>query len=231
VTPTVAFIQRLEDLKEGERSRLRRLAGRPLDQTVAGFDLFTGLWWPLREKKQRAPSRDVSWLIAKLLAASSIPHIRPESGCGPSLPAVLGLCEPQDPPDYNESDRFRTRFDAILCSALADIEPRMTWALDQVGRAVQGRIAQARGVQGIDWALLLDDMSAWDRQFNPDDTWQQSRLNAHDAIVHCREGHRTPQDLWACEYLYAVKHQSKGANHADRNSHDPEPQPVQPQPR
>lgn len=231
MSPTQAFIQRLEDLEEGERSVLRRLAGRPLDETLAGFDLFTGLWWPLREKNQRTPSRDVSWLIAKLLAASSVPHIRPESGCGPSLPAVLGLCEPQDPPEYNGRNRFRSRFDAILCSMLADIEPRLTWALDQIGRAVLGRVPQATGIKGIDWALLLDDLSAWDRQFNRDDTWQQGRLNAHESTVHCHEMHRTPQDLWACEYLHAVKHQIKGAHHADRNSHDPEPQPVESQPR
>jgi hypothetical protein len=174
VSSAVDFIQQLADLKEGERSALRRLAGQPLDHTVAGFDLFTGRWWPLRQSNARTPRCEVSWLVAKLFAASMIPHLRPESGFGPSLPAVLGECEPQDPPDYHERNRFRTRFDAVICSSLTDIEPRLTWALDQVGRAVLGRVPHGAGIKGIDWALLLDDLSAWDRQFNTDDTWQKA---------------------------------------------------------
>jgi hypothetical protein len=70
-------------------------------------------------------------------------------------------------------------------------------------------------VTGIDWALLLDDLSLWDGEFNPADTWQKSRLNTHKQLVYCNETHCTPQDLWACEYLYATNYQSKGANHVD----------------
>ncbi len=206
---TEAFVKRLDNLKEGERSRLRRLAGHPLDTTVEGFDLFTGLWWPLRATNERTPRRELSWLVAKLYGASSVPHVRPESGVAPSLPAILGRCEPTDPPEYKARDRFRTRFDAVICSTLTDIEPRLNWALDEIGRAVSGRIPHAKGVTGIDWALLLDDLSLWDKESNPDDTWQKRRLNTHEQLVHCHEIHRTPQDLWACEYLYAAtKHQA-----------------------
>ncbi|HUW33650.1 MAG TPA: hypothetical protein VM223_18740, partial [Planctomycetota bacterium] len=77
------------------------------------------------------------------------------------------------------------------------------------------RLTYARNVTGIDWALLLDDLSLWDKEFNPDDTWQKSRLNAHEQLVHCQERHRTPQDLWACEYLYRANHEPQGADHAD----------------
>jgi len=38
MSATAEYIERLEALKEGERSRLRRLAGMPLDETLAGFD-------------------------------------------------------------------------------------------------------------------------------------------------------------------------------------------------
>ena len=211
MSQTLAFIQRLEDLKEGERSRLRRLAGQPLDQSLQGFDLFTGLWWPLRATNERTPRRELSWLITKLFSASSVPHVRPESGGGPSLPAVLGHCEPADPPDYKARDRFRRRFDAVICSSLSDIEPRLAWALDGIGRALADRVPHAGDVTGIDWALLLDDLSLWDREFNADDTWQAHRLNTHDRLVHCHETHHTPQDLWACEYLYAANHLCQGA--------------------
>lgn len=215
MSPTAAFIKRLEALQEGERSRLRRLAGQPLGHTLEGFDLFTGLWWPLRATNERTPQRDLSWLTSKLFGASTVPHVRPESGVGPSLPAVLGRCEPTDPPDYKARDRFRKRFDTVICSTVSDIEPRLNWALDEIAHAVKGRTPHAKGVTGIDWALLLDDLSLWDKEFNTADTWQKSRLNAHEHRVHCHEAHLTPQDLWACEYLNATNHQPQGAGHAD----------------
>jgi hypothetical protein len=214
MTPTAEFINRLVNLQEGERSRLRWLAGQPLDKTLQGFDLFTGLWWPLRQKSQAAPRREVAWLIAKLYGASRVPHVRPESGLGPSFPAALGRCEPCDPPEYRARNSLRRRFDAIVASSLSGIEPRLHWGLREIARAVAGRVPHARNVIGIDWVLLLDDLSLWDRVFNLDDTRQKSRLNSHERLVHCRETHRTPQDLWACEYLNASV-QLQGANHAD----------------
>jgi hypothetical protein len=208
---TIEFIKRLENLEEGERSRLRRLAGQPLDKTLQGFDLFTGLWWPLRQKSRAAPRREVAWLIAKLYGASRVPHVRPESGLGPSFPTVLGKCEPRNDRDQH---RFRTRFDGVICSTLFNIESPLHGGLREIAKAVAGRVAHARSLTGIDWVLLLDDLSLWDRVFNLDDTWQKSRLNTHERVVHCRETHRTPQDLWACEYLNATV-QLQGANHAD----------------
>lgn len=162
----VEYINRLEALQQGERSRLRSLAGQPLHSRLDGFDLFTGLWWPLRQRSPVAPRRETSWLIAKLYGtfADPVPHVRPEGAKqGPTLPAVLGLCEPRDPPDFKARNRFRTRFDALLCSPLTVIEPHMRWALGEIARAIEGRVPHARGVQGIDWAHLLDDLSIWDR--------------------------------------------------------------------
>ncbi len=214
MSQTLAFINKLENLGEGERSRLRRLAGQPLDKTLQGFDLFTGLWWPLRATNERTPRREISWLVAKLYGACSVAHIRPEPGWGPSFSAALGRCEPDDPPEYRARNSFRRRFDTIICSRLSDIEPRLHWGLREITKAVAGRVAYARSLTGIDWALLLDDLSLWNREYNLDDTWQKSRWNAHERLVHCHETHRTPQDLWACEYLNATL-QPQGANHAD----------------
>lgn len=215
MSQTVAFVNKLEDLKEGDRSRLRRLAGQPLDKTLQGFDLFTGLWWPLRATNERTPRRELSWLVAKLFGASCIPHVRPELGLGPSFPAVLVRCEPYDPPEYRARNSFRRRFDAVICSSLPDIEIHMHWGLGEIARAVTGRVPQAGNVAGIDWALLLDDLSLWDKEFNLDDPWQKSRLKAHERFVHCHETHCTTQDLWGCEYLYTRNHQPKGASYAD----------------
>ena len=210
MSKTVEYIKRLEALKEGERSRLRSLAGRPLDAQLDGFDLFTSRWWPLRNRSPRTPRREPSWLIAKLYGAfaASVPHVRPEGAKqGPTLPAVLGLCEPRD---EHAGPRFRTRFDALLCSPLPSLEPHLRWALSEVAKAVSGRVPHARGVRGIDWAILLDDLSLWDRGYNPADTQQKHRLSAHAQVVGCGEEHGSPQDLWACAYLRAARHTSHG---------------------
>lgn len=181
---TAKFIQSLSNLKEGDRSQLRLLAGRPLDATLQGFDLFTGLWWPLRAKSPATPRREPSWLVAKLFGAFHVPHIRPNSGAGPSLPEVLGRCEPQD---ENGNKRFRNRFDALLCSSLSSLEPHLRWALGEIARAVAGHPPHARDVTGIDWAKLLDDLSIWDRgeahRRGRDirDIWAETYLNATDS--------------------------------------------------
>ncbi|MCA9288267.1 MAG: type I-E CRISPR-associated protein Cse2/CasB [Phycisphaerales bacterium] len=184
---TATYIQRLEALESGERSRLRALAGLPLDARLDGFDLFTGLWWPLRHVSPAAPRRETSWLVAKLFGVfgAAVPHVRPErQPPGPTLPAVLGLCEPRDPPEFKSRDRFRTRFDALLCSPLSALEPHLRWAMAECAKAVRGRTPHASGVVGIDWARLLDDLSLWDRGEQPQsrrdirDIWAEAYLNA-----------------------------------------------------
>lgn len=181
MSQTAEYIRRLSDLQEGERSRLRRLAGQPLDATLQGFDLFTGLWWPLRAKSPATPRREPSWLVAKLFGAFRVPHIRPDSGVAPFLPEVLGRCEPHD---EDGRKRFRARFDALLCSSLSSLEPHLRWAMGEVARAVAGRAPYARDVKGIDWVQLLDDLSIWDRgekhRRGRDvcDIWAETYLNA-----------------------------------------------------
>jgi len=214
MSQTVTFIQRLEALKEGERSRLRRLAGQPLDGTLPGFDLFTGLWWPLREKSAGAPRRETSWLVAKLYGSLPIRHVRPDSDVGPTLPYVLGRCEPPHPacrhaallsgapPDHEpakgqflEARRFRRRFDAMLQTPLSGLEPHLHWALSIVANAVAGRVRWGSDIRGIDWARLLDDLSIWDR-----------------GEEHRRE--RDIRNIWAEEYLNATRQMNQHAEGA-----------------
>ncbi|MCG3173125.1 MAG: hypothetical protein GMKNLPBB_01303 [Myxococcota bacterium] len=178
MSPTAEYIQKLSNLQEGERSRLRRLAGRPLDETLPGFDLFTGLWWPLRKENQAAPRREPSWLVAKLFGAFPVPSGSDELW----LPVVLGRCEPRD---ENGRKRFRQRFDALLCSSLSSLEPHLRWALGEAARAVAGRVPHARDVNGIDWVKLLDHLSIWDRG-------EEHRLE------------RDVRDIWAEKYLGAA---------------------------
>lgn len=182
MSPTAEYINRLSALREGELSILRRLAGRPLDTSICGFDIFTGLWWPLRQRSPKTPRREPSWLVAKLFSSYHVPHIRPDVGPGPSLPEVLVHCEPP-----KDASRFRARFDTLLCSNLASLEPHLRWALQEVARAVAGRVPHARDVKGIDWARLLDDLSFWDqgglhrRRRDVRDIWAEIYVNQSDS--------------------------------------------------
>lgn len=181
MSQTIEYIKRLSELQEGERSQLRRMAGLPLDATIQGFDLFTGLWWSLRKESPATPRREPAWLVAKLFSTFRVPHIRPGPGAGPSLPEVLGRCEPHD---KDGGKRFRTRFDGLLCSSLSSLEPHIHWTLGEIARAVAGHMPHARDVQGIDWVQLLDDLSIWDRgeehrrRRDIRDIWAETYLNA-----------------------------------------------------
>ncbi|MBI5248092.1 MAG: type I-E CRISPR-associated protein Cse2/CasB [Desulfomonile tiedjei] len=173
------FIRQLEGLKEGERSQLRRLAGKPLDEALQGFDLLTGLWWPLRRESQAAPRRETSWLLSKLYAAFPLPHVRPEdAGARPTLPRILGRCEPSN--KYGRL-RFRARFDTLLCTQISALEPHLHWALSTVADAVK-----RKRCAGLDWAQLLEDLSIWDRGAE------------HRRRMDVREE-------WACHYLKVTK--------------------------
>ena len=198
MTQADPFIRKLESLKEGERSRLRRLAGQPLDHAVPGFDLFTGLWWPLREKSAWAPRRETSWLVAKLFGVFPLPHVPSERDGPTTLAFMLGSCEPKHPacPDaallssvppqrdpakrqFIDARRFRLRFDALLQTPLSGLEPHLRWALWSVGNAIQKEHAS-----GFDWVQLLDDLSKWDRGAeygrtgDVRDQWAEQYLNA-----------------------------------------------------
>ena len=175
MSQTAAFIKRLADLKEGDRSLLRRLAGQPLDSTLQGFDLFTGLWWPLRQQSPVAPRRETSWMVAKLFGAFPIPHKQ-----GQTFASLLGRLEPQGDNEHHKRPHFR-RFDALLGASLPTIEPHLRWAM----RVIANAVAATRAC-GVDWAQLLDDLSIWDR-----------------GEEHRRS--RDVRDIWAEQYLNSTK--------------------------
>jgi CRISPR type I-E-associated protein CasB/Cse2 len=146
MTPTERFIQTLESLKAGDLGRLRNHAGLPLDESVNGFDLFAGLWWPLRQKDQRAPRREVAWLIAKLYAFRPLP----QAG-GATLARQLGRLSL---PDVQARTRHQRRFDDLLLIPLTGIEPALQWALTLI----------AGNGESLDWVRLTDELSIWERE-------------------------------------------------------------------
>jgi hypothetical protein len=184
MTLTQKFIRHLELLKEGDRSKLRAAAGAQLGSSLEAFDIFTGIWWPLRNLSPRAPRREVSWLVAKLFASFAIPHVRStQAEVGPTLPHLLAKSELLVRGDRS---RYRGRVDALLQSPLSRLESPLRWALAVVAAAVQDKHAP-----GLDWARLLDDLSIWDR-----------------GPAHSRE--RDIRHVWAEIYLNAVNNSRGG---------------------
>ncbi|MGH9433415.1 MAG: type I-E CRISPR-associated protein Cse2/CasB [Terriglobia bacterium] len=146
MTPTERYVEVLTHLKSGELGLLRDHAGQGLDQSVDGFDLFAGLWWPLRAKNQKAPRRGVAWLIAKLYAFRPIEHSPDET-----LAYQLGRCRPAK---NTEVERFEQRFDRMLTLPIDRIEPALQWALDLI----------ASKHLKLDWVSLTNDLSIWERE-------------------------------------------------------------------
>ena len=143
MTATEQYIEVLTRLKTGELGLLRTHAGQGLDESVAGFDLFSGLWWPLRKDSPRAPRREVAWLVAKLYAFRPI-----DRSPGDTLARQLRRCQPNE-----ERERFQKRFDRMLVLPVGRIEPALQWALDRI----------ASSNLKLDWVQLTDDLSIWER--------------------------------------------------------------------
>ncbi len=153
MTPTEEFIQRLKNLKEGELGLLRSHAYKRLDTSVNGFDLFTGIWWPLREKSQRAPKRDVAWLITKIYASLPIPDSEDTSS---RFAHILGILRTKEPLEY---ERYCTKFDMLLEAPLNGIEAQLSQWLSVISDAVK-----REHIAGLNWVMLINDLSAWDRE-------------------------------------------------------------------
>jgi CRISPR type I-E-associated protein CasB/Cse2 len=146
MTATEEFIDNLARLKAGDLGLLRVHAGQRLDESVAGFDLFTGVWWPLRQKSNRAPRREVAWLITKLYACCPIPH-----STGDTLARQLRRCRPAKD---TEEGRFSEKFNEILILPVNAIEFALRWALD---------IISSTNLK-IDWVRLTNDLSIWEHE-------------------------------------------------------------------
>lgn len=146
LTPTEQYVEILTKLKLGDLGLMRTHAGQDINESVLGFDLFAGLWWPLQNKSQFAPRREVAWLIAKLYAYSPIQH-----SAGNMLSRQLHRCQPDE---ERSRKRFQQKFDEMLRMPLDKIEPALRWALDQV--ADKGK--------SLDWVSLTNDLSLWERE-------------------------------------------------------------------
>jgi CRISPR type I-E-associated protein CasB/Cse2 len=140
---TERYIAILTDLNPGDLGLLREHSGRDIDESVDGFDLFAGLWWPLRQKNERAPRREVAWLIAKLYAFSPIPPL-----AGETFARQMVRCQPHG---NLARKRFQQRFDRLLLLPVDRLEYALQWALSQI----------ANNHLKLDWVKLTNDLSQW----------------------------------------------------------------------
>jgi CRISPR type I-E-associated protein CasB/Cse2 len=146
MSATEQYVKVLTCLKLGELGLLRARAGKDLSESVDGFDLFAGLWWPLRAKSAGAPRREVAWLITKLYAFRPLPH-SPHN----TLASQLRRCQPRE---ERERHRFQQKFDEMLTHDLDKIEPAIQWALDTIESSELK----------VDWVRLTNDLSIWERE-------------------------------------------------------------------
>ncbi len=145
---TELFINRLVNLNEGDLAILRSHSGLELDKSLQGFDLFTGIWWPIREKGW-APKRRVSWLITKLFARFPFKQYSKYT-----LAKQLGYYMLQN---SDLKHRIQTRFDQILLAPFDQLEPNLNWALDLIRK-------NSKGVIKFDWVSLTNDLMYWERE-------------------------------------------------------------------
>lgn len=143
---TEQYIDVLTRLQTGDLGLLRAHAAQNPDASVDGFDLFAGLWWPLREKYADVPRRGVAWLVAKLYAHSPIPH-----ASGYTLARQLRECQPID---ERARKSYQQRFDQMLMLPISQIEPALLWALRQL----------AAHRPQLDWVKLTNDLSQWEQE-------------------------------------------------------------------
>lgn len=167
MSATEQYVEILTGLKAGDLGLLRAHAEQGLDETVEAFDLFAGLWWPLRQQKGGPPPRrEVAWLIAKLYAVCPIPQSRDDT-----LARQLGRWQPMRDQDQ---ERFGERFDRMLALPLHRLEPALQWALDLIA---------SRGWK-VDWVALADDLSRWERE-STRVKWAEQFLRARERREPC----------------------------------------------
>ena len=65
---------------------LANAAGRSMDEDPAAFDIFTGIYWPLRNKHSTLPSRNAAWMALKLMATAGRGRPSPSNRLGSFQP-------------------------------------------------------------------------------------------------------------------------------------------------
>jgi len=163
---TAEFVEKIRSLGPADLDLLRRCADAPPDVSIQAFDLFTGLWWPLRQRSPRVPARGPSWLVAKLFPWN------PRPGGTGTLGAALVRLAPRGPEDRI---RERARFGRLLSASGHALEVQLRHGLRRLNRAQVP----------VDWAQLLEDLTQWNQYpKSPQLKWARDWLGARKGDGH-----------------------------------------------
>jgi hypothetical protein len=133
------FVTSLRRLDRSKLLTLRQAAGKPLGAGLASFDIFNGLWRPLRRK--RRVGRGPCWLVATLFPWNS------KSGGAGSLGAAMRAFAAR----RANFDQAKRRFSLLLASSGPTADLRL---LETVRLLAEEDLP-------LDWVRLLRDLSEW----------------------------------------------------------------------
>ncbi len=77
---TYRFVSAAAGLDSHSWAVVASAAGQSMNENPAAFDIFTGLYWPLRTRDPGVPSRNAAWLALKVMASAGAG--RPRLGAG-----------------------------------------------------------------------------------------------------------------------------------------------------
>jgi hypothetical protein len=130
----VAAVAQLDDRSWGV---LVDSANRRLDQDAAAFDIFTGIYWPLRSRDPTVPGRNAAWMALKIMATAR--KARPQRGSRPG-PFRPWLC-------------IETAASPVGTSAYRRTMPTGCALESELRTIIQSQLAQNPTTQ-IDWPGL-----------------------------------------------------------------------------
>lgn len=87
--PTLAtrrFVSAAARLDDASWGVLANAANRSMEDDPAAFDIFTGIYWPLRNKHSNMPSRAAAWMALKLMATAGRKRPSPSRQSGAFRP-------------------------------------------------------------------------------------------------------------------------------------------------
>lgn len=144
--PVDQYIAKLQSIGIGPLHHLRNATLRDLHEDIESFDLFTGLWWPLRSASAGAPRRRIAWSVAKLQGAVPL-----RDGRGATFPKLVSSVARRLTQEQRKS--LEQRFDALLQADLRAVEAQLSWFL---------RFLRKHGATELDWGELTNTLSRWE---------------------------------------------------------------------
>jgi CRISPR type I-E-associated protein CasB/Cse2 len=152
----LAFLNRLKELPASDLKLLRENTGGTPGSDVRAFDLFTEIFWELRQKHKQL-NKETCWLVATLYSWHS--HESHDAQYG-SLASVLKRVHQKTCRNDESKKTAQNRFIRMLNLPRKELGPPLADVL---------RLFNRQGL-AVYWPRLLDDLSRWN---DPDRSVQQ----------------------------------------------------------